>query len=125
MPPYWVITSLGRCAEPDGRFSAAGTRPVTLTRTPRSRSADIVAITAPPAAMSVFIAIMPAFGLRESPPESNVMPFADQDDMSVDGDRRIGCVGQLDQTRRARRAHAHRDDAAEALGAQLAVVAHP
>ena len=70
-----MITSLGRCAEPDGMFSAAGTSPVTCTRTPSSRITDIAAMIAPPAAMSVFIAIMPALGFNESPPESNVMPL--------------------------------------------------
>ncbi len=56
-------------------FSAAATMPVTGTRTPAACSADITAMTAPPAAMSVFIGTMASRGLSESPPESKVMPL--------------------------------------------------
>jgi hypothetical protein len=62
-------------AVPDGMFSAAATRPVTLARTPSRPSADIAPITAAPPAMSVFISFMPSLGFSDSPPLSKVMPL--------------------------------------------------
>ncbi len=56
-------------------FSAAGTRPVTLARTPSRPRADIAPITAAPAAMSVFMVFMPSVGFSDRPPLSNVMPL--------------------------------------------------
>ena len=74
-PPKWVITSPGRIAEPLMAFSAAGTRPITRTGQSTSRSAAIVAITAPPPLMSRFIVSMLSLGLMSRPPLSKVMPL--------------------------------------------------
>ena len=69
------MTSPGRMAEPDGRFSAAPIRPVTRTGASRAASADSAAITAAPPAMSPFIVFMASFGFSDRPPLSNVMPL--------------------------------------------------
>ncbi len=74
-PPKWVITSPGRIAEPLTEFSAAGTRPTTRTGQSTSRSAAMVAMTAPPPLMSRFIVSMPSLGLMSRPPLSKVMPL--------------------------------------------------
>jgi hypothetical protein len=56
-------------------FSAIGTRAVTFTPTPSAANAVMVAMTAAPPAMSVFMLIMPSGGLMDRPPLSNVMPL--------------------------------------------------
>ena len=56
-------------------FSAAATSPVTRTGAPSAASADMVAITAAPPAMSVFISFMLSLGFSDRPPLSNVMPL--------------------------------------------------
>ena len=74
-PPKWVMTSPGRIAEPLTAFSAAGTSPTTRTGQATSRSAAMVAMTAPPPLMSRFIVSMPSLGLMSRPPVSKVMPL--------------------------------------------------
>ena len=75
MPPYWVSTSPGRCAVPDGMFSAIGTVAITSIGS-RSRAASTtVAITAAAPPMSEVMWCMLAAGLIEMPPVSNVMPL--------------------------------------------------
>ena len=61
--------------EPDTAFSAAGTTAVTATGSSERAAASRVASTAAPPAMSVFISRMPALGLIDNPPVSNVMPL--------------------------------------------------
>ena len=75
MPPYWRITSLGRCALPLGMFSAMHAMPVTLIGSLRSATARTVAKTAAAPPMSAFMVCIDAFGLIEMPPVSNVMPL--------------------------------------------------
>jgi hypothetical protein len=70
-----VRTSDGRCALPDGMFSAIGAQPVTFTSGLIRAIAVIAAITAAAPPMSDFIASIAVDGLSESPPESNVMPL--------------------------------------------------
>ena len=75
LPPRIVMTSDGRCAVPDGMFSARQSQPVTATGSSSCAAATTVLSTAAAPAMSDFIASMPAAGLIEMPPESNVMPL--------------------------------------------------
>ena len=75
VPPRMVSTSDGRWAVPDGMFSARQSQPVTATGSSRRAAAMTVCSTAAAPAMSDFIASMPAAGLIEMPPESNVMPL--------------------------------------------------
>ncbi len=56
-------------------FSASGSQPVTLTTSLSRATASSVASTAAAPLMSLFIASMPAAGLIEMPPLSNVMPL--------------------------------------------------
>ena len=68
-------TSPGRMAVPEGMFSAVGMSAVTFMRGLSLPTAHIVAIIAAPPDMSPFIASIPAAGLIEMPPESNVIPL--------------------------------------------------
>ena len=74
-PPYWVSTSEGRYALPDGMFSASAAYAVILIFRPDSAIAWVAASTAAAPDMSHFIVYMPSAGLRLSPPVSNVMPL--------------------------------------------------
>ena len=62
-------------------FSVHGAMAVTRTGTSRAAQADRAASTAAAPLMSVFIVVMPSAVLSESPPESNVMPLPDDDDV--------------------------------------------
>ena len=64
--------SPGLTAPPSTRFSVAPTRPITRTGAWSSASAQTASITAAPPHMSNFISCIPAAGLSEIPPESNV-----------------------------------------------------
>ena len=68
-------------------FSAAATRPVTRTGAPSVARADMVAMTAAPPAMSVFISFMLSLGFSDRPPLSNVMP------LPISTTCRCGCAG--------------------------------
>ena len=69
------MTSPGRVAVDEGRFSARHSHPVTFTGSPSSAAVRTVASTAAAPAMSDFMVIIEAGGLRERPPESKVMPL--------------------------------------------------
>ena len=56
-------------------FSAAATRPVTLTGTSSAASAPMVAMTTAPPVMSRFMFTIDSPGLMDSPPVSKVMPL--------------------------------------------------
>jgi hypothetical protein len=56
-------------------FSASANRPVTLTVTPSSPSADIAPNTAAAPLMSDFMVFIDVDGFSDSPPESKVMPL--------------------------------------------------
>ena len=72
--------------------------------------------------MSVFISRMPALGLIEMPPVSNVMPFPTSTGCAGPG---IGvAVAGDDHPRRGRRAAADREDAAEPACQQLVGAQH-
>jgi hypothetical protein len=75
LPPYVVRTSDGRCAVPDGMFSAIGAHAVTLTSRPSRAIATTAASTAAAPPMSDFIHSIAAAGLSDRPPESKVMPL--------------------------------------------------
>ena len=75
LPLRILSTSPGLTARPPGMFSVVGTMAITLTPTPRSARADMVASTAAAPLMSVFIVIIPSADLIDSPPESKVMPL--------------------------------------------------
>ena len=75
VPPRIVSTSEGRCAVPEGMFSATASQPVTATGSPRRAAASTVCSTAAAPAMSDFMPTMPSAVLIDSPPESNVMPL--------------------------------------------------
>ena len=64
--------SPGFIAWPLGRFSVAPTTPITRTGRRRRAIAPSASSTAAPPDMSYFISAMPAPGLIEMPPESNV-----------------------------------------------------
>ena len=64
--------SPGLTARPSSMFSVAPTRPITRTGAWSSASAPTASITAAPPHMSNFISCIPAAGLSEIPPESNV-----------------------------------------------------
>ena len=75
MPFRAVSTSPGFMAEPPGMFSLIGAMAVTLTWTSSASRTVMAAITMAAPDMSVFIVVMPAAVLRESPPESKVTPL--------------------------------------------------
>src|SRR5699024_1668300 len=89
--PRWVSTSPGRYDDPDGRFSAIGTVAVTVTGSSRVAAAITVATTAAAPAMSLVIWSMPAAGLIEMPPESNVTPLPTRATEATD------CAGRYDR----------------------------
>src|SRR5665648_683157 len=97
-PPRWVITSDGRCALPDGMFSATHSHPVTLTGSSSVAAASTVCSTAAAPAMSSFIVTMPLAGLIDSPPESNVIPLP-----TIATERLARAGAQLSRTRRGGR----------------------
>src|SRR5665648_1025431 len=97
-PPRWVITSDGRCALPDGMFSARQSHPVTLTGSSSAAAASTVCSTAAAPAMSSFIVTMPLAGLIDSPPESNVIPLP-----TIATERLARAGAQLSRTRRGGR----------------------
>ncbi len=70
-----VMTSDGRCAVPDGMFSASGAQPVTLTASFSEAIATIAVKTAAAPPMSDFIHSIGAAGFSDRPPESKVMPL--------------------------------------------------
>ena len=70
-----VTMSPGLSAWPSGRFSEAGTTPITLIAGPSSASALNVPSTLPPPHMSYFISSIAAAGLIEMPPASKVRPL--------------------------------------------------
>ena len=69
------MTSPGFWAPPSGRLSVAGTRPNTSASGANSGNTLMTPMTAAPPAMSSFMVSMERAGLRDSPPESNVMPL--------------------------------------------------
>ncbi len=75
VPPRIVITSEGRVAVPEGMFSARASHPVTRTGSPSRATATTVPSTAAAPDMSLFMSSMPAGGLSEMPPVSNVIPL--------------------------------------------------
>ena len=105
LPPQMVSTSDGRCAVPDGMFSARQSQPVTATGRPSRAAASTVCSTAAAPAMSDFMASMPAAGLIEMPPESKVMPLPTSATLAVGARRR---VRDLDQARRRARSPGRR-----------------
>ena len=103
-------------------FSAAGTRPMTLTGHCTSRSAAIVASTAAPPDMSRFIDSMPSGGLMSRPPVSKVMPLPTSTTVGVDLSAPTRRVVEADQPGRRRGGRADGEHAAEAfLGEPLLV----
>src|SRR5450755_239941 len=70
-----VMTSEGRCAVPDGMFSAKGAQPVTLTASFSDAIATIDVSTAAAPPISDFIHSIGAAGFNDRPPESKVMPL--------------------------------------------------
>ena len=74
-PPYWRTTSPGRRALPPTAFSAAATRPVTLTGQPTAARAPMTASTTAPPVMSRFMLTIASAGLMDSPPVSKVIPL--------------------------------------------------
>ena len=75
LPLYWVITSPGLIAVPEGMFSVEGTTAIRLTGRPSSAIAADASITAAAADMSYFISCIPAPGFSEMPPVSKVTPL--------------------------------------------------
>ena len=73
------ITGLG--GRPPGMFSVSGTKAVIRIRHPRAAAASTAASTAAPPPMSVFMVSIPPAVLSDRPPESKVMPFADEGQM--------------------------------------------
>ena len=75
LPPKIVMTSLGREALPLGIFSARHRYAVMAAGEPRAAAASVAAaITAAPV-MSYFMPTIALGALRESPPESKVIPL--------------------------------------------------
>ena len=109
LPLRMRSTSPGRIALPLGMFSTSGTNPITRVFTPRSRSADIAAITAAAPDMSVFIVSMPPAVLSDRPPESNTTPLPTSASVAL---RAARLVREPQEARRAigarRRRRAHR-----------------
>ena len=75
IPPYCVSTSPGRCAVPDGMFSAIGTVAITSIGNRNWAASVTVAITAAAPPMSEVMWCIDAAGLIEIPPVSNVTPL--------------------------------------------------
>ena len=69
------MTSPGRWAFADGMFSTSPTTPTALTRARRPASAAMTPVTAAAPPISHFMSSMPAAGLSEMPPVSNVTPL--------------------------------------------------
>ena len=74
-PLYWVMTSPGLIAVPDGMFSVEGTTATRSTARPSSAIAATDSSTAAAPDMSNFISCIPAPGLSEMPPVSKVTPL--------------------------------------------------
>ena len=70
-----VRMSLGRYALPSGMFSTAGTMQTRFSASLSSTAARNAPSTPAAPHMSNFISSMPAPGLSEMPPVSNVMPL--------------------------------------------------
>ena len=75
LPVIVVTTSPGLVALPPGMFSVVGTHMVTSIFGFSRAIAPMAAITAAAPDMSPFMCSMPAAGLIEMPPVSNVIPF--------------------------------------------------
>ena len=102
-------------------FSARHSQPVTATGSSSRAAARTVCSTAAAPAMSDFMASMPAAGLIEMPPESNVMPLPTSATLTFGARRR---VRDLDQPRPAHGALTDADQAAVAAGGERLVVEH-
>jgi len=74
-PDMLVTTSPGLVAVPLGMFSQVGIKPIRFTLGCNSAMVRKVPSTLAAPPMSYFISSMPAPGLSEMPPVSNVMPL--------------------------------------------------
>ncbi len=75
LPLYWVMTSPGLTAVPEGMFSVEGTTAISSIGRPSSAIAATASSTAAPPDMSNFISCIPAPGFSEIPPVSKVTPL--------------------------------------------------
>ena len=75
LPLYWVITSPGLIAVPEGMFSVAGTTATRSTASPSSAIAATASSTAAAPDMSIFISCIEAEDFSEMPPVSKVTPL--------------------------------------------------
>ena len=107
--------SRGRKLVPEIEFSTAGISTRSRTFSPRAMimCASASAVAAPP--MSFFMLSMPVSGLMSSPPVSKQTPLP----TSVIFGSLCVAPGQVDQPRRARRAHADRMDERKILAPEL------
>jgi hypothetical protein len=74
-PLYWVITSPGLTAVPEGMFSVEGMTAIRSIARPSSAIAATDSSTAAAPDMSYFMSCIPAPGFREMPPVSKVTPL--------------------------------------------------